>query len=119
MRRQHSNSAEGAPNGKSRFNQDYLKLLQYTKDLNELLHSKKIKEAQRSLLISGILIALQNIAFKSSFSAHKKPEQLAKHLLATIVDEFTNANLPADKVNNLKQAYSFMVIRLVLKDKWR
>ncbi len=92
-----------------KFNQDYLKLLQYTKDLNDLLHSKKIKEAQRSLLISGILIALQNVAFKSSFSAHKKPEQLAKNLLSTIVDEFTNANLPADKVNNLKQAYSFIL----------
>lgn len=92
-----------------KFNQDYLKLLQYTKDLNDLLHSKKIKEAQRSLLISGILIALQNVAFKSSFSAHKKPEQLAKNLLSTIVDEFTNANIPADKVTNLKQAYSFIL----------
>ena len=92
-----------------KFNQDYLKLLEYTKELNDLLHSKKIKEAQRSLLISGILIALQNTAFKNSFSAHKKPQQLAKNLLSTIVDEFTNANLPTDKVNNLKQAYSFIL----------
>lgn len=92
-----------------KFNQDYLKLLEYTKELNDLLHTKKIKEAQRSLLISGILIALQNTAFKNSFSAHKKSEQLAKNLLSTIVDEFTNANLPTDKVNNLKQAYSFIL----------
>lgn len=92
-----------------KFNQDYLKLLEYTKELNDLLHTKKIKEAQRSLLISGILIALQNAAFKNSFSAHKKTEQLAKNLLSTIVDEFTNANLPTDKVNNLKQAYSFIL----------
>jgi type I restriction enzyme M protein len=46
-----------------KFNQDYLKLLEYTKELNDLLHTKKIKEAQRSLLISGILIALQNTSF--------------------------------------------------------
>lgn len=92
-----------------KFNQDYLKLLEYTKELNDLLHSKKIKEAQRSLLISGILIALQNTAFKNSFSAHKKPEQLANNLLSTIVDEFTNANLPTEKVNNLRQAYSFIL----------
>ena len=97
-----------------KFNQDYLKLLEYTKDLNDLLHTKKIKEAQRSLLISGILIALQNSAFKTSFSAHKKPEQVANHLLATIVDEFTNANLPSDKVNNLKQAYSFILTNATL-----
>lgn len=97
-----------------KFNQDYLKLLDYTKDLNDLLHTKKIKEAQRSLLISGILIALQNVAFKSSFSAHKKPEQVANHLLATIVDEFTNASLPSDKVKNLKQAYSFILTNTTL-----
>lgn len=92
-----------------KFNQDYLKLLEYTKELNDLLHTKKIKEAQRSLLISGILIALQNTAFKNSFTDHKKPKQLAKNLLSTIVDEFTNASLPIDKVNNLKQAYSFIL----------
>jgi len=97
-----------------KFNQDYLKLLDYTKDLNDLLHSKKIKESQRSLLISGILIALQNTAFKGSFSAHQKPEQLAKNLLSTIVDEFTNANLPSDKVSNLKQAYSFILTNVTL-----
>lgn len=91
-----------------KFNQDYLKLLQHTKDLNELLHSKKIKEAQRSLLISGILIALQNGAFKRGFLSHEKPSQLAAHLLNTIVDEFTNANLPSEKVAHLRQAYSFV-----------
>ena len=98
-----------------KFNQDYLKLLEYTKELNDTLHSKKIKEAQRGLLISGILIALQNEAFKGSFSEHKKPEQLANHLLVTIVDEFVNANLPPDKVNNLKQAYSFILTNTTLK----
>ena len=92
-----------------KFNQDYFKLLDYTKELNDVLHSKKIKESQRSLLISGILIALQNTAFKNSFSARKKPEQLANNLLSTIVDEFTNAKLPIDKVSNLKQAYSFII----------
>lgn len=97
-----------------KFSQDYSKLLEYTKNLNELLHSRKIKEAQRSLLISGILIALQNPAFKNSFSSHKKPEQLARNLLSTIVDEFTNANLPIDKVNNLKQAFSFVLTNTTL-----
>jgi type I restriction-modification system DNA methylase subunit len=101
-------------NSDLKFNQDYNKLLEYTKDLNELLHSKKIKEAQRSLLISGILIALQNEAFKTSFIAHKKPEQLAKNLLTTIADEFMNASLPADKINNLRQAFSFILTNTTL-----
>lgn len=91
-----------------KFNQDYSKLLDYTKDINELLHSKKVKEAQRSLLISGILIALNNRAFKASYSSHKKADQLATQLINTITDEFSNANLPVDKIKNLKQAYSFI-----------
>ena len=101
-------------NSDLKFNQDYNKLLEYTKDLNELLHTKKIKEAQRSLLISGVLIALQNEAFKTSFTSHKKPEQLAKNLLATIADEFTNANLPTDKIGNLRQAFSFILTNTTL-----
>ena len=91
-----------------KFNQDYYRLLEYTKDLNDILHGKKIKESQRGLLISGVLIALQNRAFRGSFTAHKKPEQIANNLLSTIVDEFTNANLNAENINNLKQAYSFI-----------
>lgn len=91
-----------------KFNQDYNKLLEYTKQLNDLLHGKKIKEAQRSLLISGILIALQNNSFRSGYKLHKKSEQLASHLLKTIIDEFTNAELLPENITNLKQAFSFI-----------
>lgn len=101
-------------NSDLKFNQDYLTLLDYTKELNDLLHAKKIKESHRSLLISGILIALQNLSFKSSFSSHQKATQLSNHLLSTIADEFSNANLPTEKVNNLKQAYSFILTNTTL-----
>lgn len=97
-----------------KFNQDYIKLLDYTKNLNDNLHSKKIKESQRSLLISWILIALQNKAFKNSFTSHKKPEQLAKNLISTITDEFVNANLPEEKIKNLNQAFSFILTHTTL-----
>lgn len=101
-----------------KFNQDYSKLLSYAKYLNVLLHSKKIKEAQRSLLISGILIALQNKSFRSSFTLHKTASQLANQLLTTIVDEFTNAKLTSDNITNLKQAFSFIQTHTTLtKDK--
>ena len=43
-------------------NQDFKVLAKYFKKLNTLLYAKKIKEDQRSLLTSGILIALQNKA---------------------------------------------------------
>lgn len=50
-----------------KFRQDYNTLLDFTKQLNETLHSYKILESQRSLLISCILIALENKPFKTSY----------------------------------------------------
>lgn len=91
-----------------KFQQDYNKLLEYTKELNNKLHSKKIKEAQRSLLISGILIAVQNRSFKSGYKLHSTARQLANHLLSTIVSEFRSANLKEENANNLEQAFSFI-----------
>lgn len=91
-----------------KFNQEFQKLLDYSSELNELLHAKKIKESQRSLLISGILIALQNPAFSSSYLKHKNATQLSKALVDTITNELTSEHLPEGKIFNLKQAYSFI-----------
>lgn len=91
-----------------KYRQDYEALLAYTRDLNELLHVKKIKESQRALLISGILIALQNKAFRNSYKSHNAADQLAKSLVQTIVNEFSSANLTPEGIRNLKQAYSFI-----------
>ena len=50
---------DGINKSNYKFNQDYAKLIAYTKTLNETLHAKKIKESQRALLISGILINMK------------------------------------------------------------
>lgn len=91
-----------------KFTQDYNALLEYTRTLNQTLHNKKVKESQRSLLISGILIALQNKAFKGAYKSHSTSKQAAKFLAETINDEFTNSDIPQDKIQNLKQAFSFI-----------
>jgi len=91
-----------------KFRQDYSSLLSFSKDLNETLHSKKIKESQRSLLISGILIALENDAFQVSYKRHTNPENLADILVDTISYELKNANLLSKKLENLKNAYNFI-----------
>lgn len=91
-----------------KFRQDYESLIAFSKDLNEKLHSKKVKESQRSLLISGILIALENKAFKKSYDYHKRPQDLANSLVHTITDELVSANLQGVKLENLKTAYSFI-----------
>lgn len=91
-----------------KFRQDYNSLLSFSKDLNETLHAKKIKESQRSLLISGILIALENKAFEISYKQHSKPEDLANTLADTISNQLRNASLHSKKLENLKNAYNFI-----------
>lgn len=92
----------------SKFNEDYNSLLEYSQTLNNTLHSNKIKESQRSLLISGILIALKNKSFKSGYKGHNTAEQLADNLVNTIANELANSNIQKNKVNNLKNAFSFI-----------
>lgn len=108
-----------------KFRQDYNTLLEFTKELNETLHSYKILESQRSLLISCILIALENKAFKTSYplfgSTNEKdtPEEkkekienaskeLANNLVDTVSNELKNANIKGDRLDNLNIQFSFI-----------
>ena len=91
-----------------KFRQDYGALLDYSRNLNNHLQSKKITEAQRGFLISGVLIALKNKAFHQSYQSHRTTKQLAVNLLGTIGAEFDNANVPAGKREILVQSFSFI-----------
>lgn len=91
-----------------KFRQDYNSLLDFTKQLNDKLHTYKILENQRSLLISSILIALENTAFKRSYASHKKPENLAVSLIQTVSDELESANITGKKLENLNTQFSFI-----------
>lgn len=66
------------------FNRDYNNLLTYAKKLNSDLHKKKIKESNRALLISGVLVALQNKPFRVSYNEHKSATALIQSLLNAI-----------------------------------
>jgi hypothetical protein len=103
-----------------KFNQNYSKLLSYSEELNELLFQKKVMESDRSLLISGILIALHNDAFRKSYKSHKTAKEITTSTIQTICDELTDAEVPLsqDKINNLKVSFSFIQTHTVLaKDK--
>lgn len=108
-----------------KFRQDYNSLLDFTKQLNDTLHSYKILESQRSLLISCILIALENKAFKAAYplfgatnakdsteEKNKKVEnaskELANYLVETVSNELKNANIKGDKLDNLNIQFGFI-----------
>ena len=108
---------DGIQQSNYKFNQDYAKLIAYTKTLNETLHAKKIKESQRALLISGILIALKDRAFKDGYKKHEKVEQLVKSLYTSIDGQLSTGEIPQKKVDALTQAFAFIKTNPTLTDK--
>ena len=102
-----------------KFRQDYLALLDFTKQLNEKLHTHKILESQRSLLISCILIALEDPAFQLSYGSHKTPQNLANALVQTVSNELERTNIEGKKLENLNIQFGFIKTdtSLATKDK--
>jgi type I restriction enzyme M protein len=99
---------EGYEKSPEKFRQDYQKLLTFSAELNKKLHGYKILESDRSLLISCILIALENKAFVKSYKDYAKAEDLARFLVDTVIMEFKNALIQEDKLNILKNRYGFI-----------
>ena len=97
-----------------KFRQDYDELIAFSRDLNEQLHAEKIKEAHRGLLICGILVALENNAFKQSYKVQWNAKQLAENLVSSIMNQFRNAHLPADRIESLRGAFSFIELNTTL-----
>ncbi|WP_457618975.1 N-6 DNA methylase [Lutibacter sp.] len=88
--------------------QDYYSLLAFTKDLNEKLHKYKILANRRSLLISAVLIALDNSSFKKTYSSYSKPNKLADFLIFTTINELENSGIEKEKLEKLKTQFSFI-----------
>ena len=91
-----------------KFRQDYNTLLTFTKTLNEKLHTCKILESQRSLLLSCILIALEDEAFRVSYDKIINPKNLASFLTKTVSDKLENACIQRDRLDNLNIQFGFI-----------
>jgi len=91
-----------------KFRQDYNTLLEFTKKLNDKLHTYKILESQRSLLISCILIALEDDAFKTSYTKKTTPKSLADFLTKTVSEKLEEANISGKKLENLNIQFGFI-----------
>ena len=102
------NYLDGYIHSPEKFRQDYDSLLAFSRELNQELHSNKILENQRGLLISSILIALENKAFRKSYKDHDKPEDLANALVDTVSNELKRANIQPKRLENLGVQFSFI-----------
>jgi len=91
-----------------KFRQDYEKLLSFSKEINDKMHGYKILESDRGLLISCILIALENSAFLKSYKDYPRAEDLAKYLVDTVEMEFKNSDIQENKLRIVKARFEFI-----------
>jgi type I restriction-modification system DNA methylase subunit len=91
-----------------KFRQDYNTLLAFTKTLNDKLHTYKILESQRSLLISCILIALEDEAFRASYAKKTTPYSLADSLTTTVSEKLEEADISGRKLESLNMQFGFI-----------
>ena len=96
--------------------QDYDALLDFSRELNVELHHHKILESQRSLLISSILIALDNRAFRRAYKEHDNPQDLADALVTTVTSEL-KSTITQKNLDNLNIQFSFIRTDITLTQK--
>jgi len=94
-----------------KFNQDFQELLKYSKTLNDILHTLKVPESNRSLLISGALIALHDKAFRNAYK-YQKPKELAENLINTIKNKLTDVQ--NKHIEDIITSYSFIKTHTIL-----
>jgi len=94
-----------------KFNQDFQELLKFSKTLNDNLHTLKVPESNRSLLISGALIALHDKAFRNAYK-YQKPKELAENLINTIKNKLTDVQ--NKHIEDIITSYSFIKTHTIL-----
>lgn len=97
-----------------KFNQDYSKLLNFSKILNDELHMLKIHESDRSLLISACLIALNDMAFYNSYK-FQNPKDLSNNLYNTVKSKLEE--LQKDNIEEIMVTYGFLRTHKILSEK--
>jgi hypothetical protein len=95
-----------------KFNQDFFELLRYSKNLNDKLHTLKIPESQRSLLIAGSLIALKDKAFYASYKLEQDPKKLVNTYLDTIKTQLLNVE--NKNIEEIITTFSFVKTHTIL-----
>lgn len=98
--------------------QDYEKLRNYASELNTKLHSNKIIESHRSLLLSSILMSLESKNFVDTYEYMSDPKQLANFLYSTTCNVFEQTNnLNQPQINLLKSQFAFITTDTTLNTK--
>ena len=82
-------------------------MLRFTQEMNDRLHTLQIPSPHRSLLVSAILMALQDRSFAKSYT-EKKSASLLRDIKNTMLDEMQKAELQRDTFDAVAASYRFM-----------
>lgn len=95
--------------------QDFTRLMKYSRKLhNDLRDVLQLAEKEKPLLVSAILIALEDESFLSSYPKKKNMNELARHLCQTVKDSLINAKLPEPKIKAVMHEYGFIELNEIL-----
>jgi len=85
-------------------------LIDFSRQIHDFMRDyAKLTEADKPLVVSGTLIALQNLAFSSSYDRYT-PEELQKEWYKVIQTELEKANIPKAKKTQISQPYSNIAV---------
>ena len=108
------NYINGYLNSDEKIRQDYDALLDFSRELNLELQHQKIPEKNRALLISSILIALDNKPFRNAYKEYE-PEELANSLVDTVSNVLRKADLLEKNLKNLNIYLRFLLFINIMK----
>ena len=73
------------------------------------LHALKIKTDKRSILISAILVALQQKSFKDSYPQSERPDVLMRNIVAIVMDSMRQSGAQPDALKNVEISYKSLI----------
>ncbi len=84
-------------------------LTEYSKVLNQRLRDDfEFEETHRPLIVSGILLALEDNGFCAGYKTKKKPKQIANLLLTAVKERLERDNIGEIKRDTMMQTYGFL-----------
>lgn len=87
---------------------DFKTLMGFSKELNKMLRdSFEFEENQRALTVSGILLALEDDGFCSSYEKKQKPLEIADLLVTTIKERLERENIGDFRKDSIVNTYNF------------
>lgn len=86
----------------------------YARALNSQLHRHHVRAADRANLIGMIMIALERQSFRDSYQSETSARRVAELALDNAMVQLQDADISADRLDALKQQFSFLLVQTEL-----